>query len=305
MADADATAASGTGLAERLGFAPDARVAVVHVDDIGMCHAANEGGFEALRNGPATCGSLMVPCPWFAEAAEWARAEPELDLGVHLTLTSEWSNYRWGPVCGRDAVPSLCAPDGRLWPTAAQVEAHARPEEAERELRAQIETALEAGIDVTHIDSHMGTAFLRPFISTYARLAREFELPLFAVLPRNIPRDAKNLPEGLQAVLDETLALLDEGVPVLDGYDADSLSFAPGAGLEHNQKRIAALGPGVHYLICHAARGGDELEAIAPEAHCRDFERGFYGGPQGRDALAAAGVETVGMRALRELMRAR
>ena len=101
-------------LAERLGFAAEARVAIVHCDDIGMCHAANQGAFEALANGPATCGSVMVPCPGFAEAAERARALPGLDLGVHLTLNAEWPRYRWGPVAGARAVPSLLDAEGCL-----------------------------------------------------------------------------------------------------------------------------------------------------------------------------------------------
>ena len=101
-----------TRLAEQLGFARDARVAIIHCDDIGMCEAANRGAFEALESGPATCGSLMVPCPAFDAAAAIARSRPELDLGVHLTLNAEFANHRWGPVLGADAVPSLVDADG-------------------------------------------------------------------------------------------------------------------------------------------------------------------------------------------------
>ena len=168
---------------ERLGHAPDARVVVVHADDIGMCHSANVGAFEALDGGVVSCGSLMVPCPWFAEAAEIARQRPEIDLGVHLTLTSEWEVYRWGPVVGRDAVPSLCADDGCFYPTTEEVLAHATVEDVERELRAQIDKALAAGVDVTHLDSHMGTVFAPPLLEVYARLMRAYELPGFMFRP--------------------------------------------------------------------------------------------------------------------------
>ena len=146
-------------LVERLGFEVGDRVAIVHADDIGMCHAANVGAFEALAGGPVTCGSIMVPCPWFSEAAERARAHPELDLGVHLTLTAEWARYRWGPVSSASAVPSLLDEQGVFPRTVADVLLRAKSDEVETELRAQIERALESGIDVTHLDAHMGVAF--------------------------------------------------------------------------------------------------------------------------------------------------
>lgn len=292
-------------LAERLGFAASDRVAVVHADDIGMCHAANDGAFEALEKGPATCGSLMVPCPWFAEAARRARSAPQLDLGVHLTLNAEWESYRWGPVAGRSAVPSLVDEEGYLPRTALEVVQRARPEEVAVELRSQVQRALDAGIDVTHLDSHMGTCFFPPFLEIYARLAREFRLPVFAVRPDHAALEARGM-TGLTRVLEPIIEALESaGAPVLDGFDADSLAFEPGQGESHNARRLDGLVPGVSYLICHPASAGEELAAICPEhEHMRDFERRFYGGEEGRRALAERGIRTVGMRALRDLMRA-
>lgn len=290
-------------LVEQLGFEAGARVAIVHADDIGMCHAANEGAFEALENGPATCGSVMVPCPWFAEAAAWIRERPQLDVGVHLTLNAEWPHYRWGPVAGRSAVPSLLDEEGFLPRTVAEVHAKARPEEVEVELRAQIDAALAAGIDVTHLDSHMGTVLMPPLSEVYVKLAEEYRLPIFLFRPTASVLEQHGL-VAARGLIEQAVTRAEAvGIPLLDGFDADSLSFAPGAGLEHNTKRLEGLGRGVSYLICHPARGGEELDVIAPEAHCRDFERGFYGGEAGRRALEALGIETVGMRALRELMR--
>lgn len=290
-------------LAERLGFEAGDRVAVVHCDDIGMCHAANAGAFEALERGPATCGSIMVPCPWFEAAAERARANPSLDLGVHLTLNAEWPLYRWGPVAGRQAVPSLCAPDGGLWRTVEEVASHARPEEVAVELRAQIRKALDAGIDVTHIDAHMGTAFLPPFLPIYADLAEEFQLAAFVVRPRRASLGDAGLPAAMAEILATVDRMESRGIPVLDGFDADSLSFGQGEGDAHNRRRIEGLRPGVSYLICHPALDGEELSAISADAHCRDFERQFYGGSAGREALQDQGIKTVGMRALRDLVR--
>ncbi len=288
-------------LAERLGFGPTDRVAVIHVDDIAMCHDANRGAFEALENGPATCGSIMVPCPWFEAAAARARANPRLDLGVHLTLNAEWEHYRWGPVAGPSAVSSLVDARGGLLRTTLETVQRAKPEEVELELRAQIDRALEAGVDVTHLDSHMGTCF--HFLEIYTRLAIDYRVPVFAVRPRATQLEARGLGAD-DSEIGRALARLDEaGAPILDAFDSDSLDFAPGSGLEHNRRRLSGLGVGVTYLICHAARDGEELSAITDSAHARDFERSFYGGEAGRRALEEMGIRTVGMRALRDLTR--
>jgi hypothetical protein len=291
-------------LAERLGFAASDRVAIVHADDIGMCHAANLGAFQVLREGSATCGSIMVPCPWFRETVELAKAGPELDLGVHLTLNAEWPQYRWGPVAGRSAVPSLLDEEGFLPRTSLETVKRAKPEEVGVELRAQVEMALDAGIDVTHLDTHMGTVLFPPFVEAYRRLAAEFRLPVFAVRPDPRVLAARGL-QGAVEIFNWLVGSLEgDGFPILDDFDADSLDFAEGEGPRHNRKRIGRLRAGVSYLICHPARGGEELSAITPgSAHHRDFERRFYGGAEGARAFEEAGVKRIGMRALRDLLR--
>ena len=272
-----------------LGIEPNVlRAAVVHVDDLGMSHAANQGGFAALAAGPATCGSVMVPCPWFPDAAARARADPSLDLGVHLTLNAEYDSYRWGPVLGAGAVPSLVDGEGYLPRTVEEVVDTADLDEVDRELRAQIDRALEAGIDVTHLDSHMGTMFHPGFYDIYLQLGRDYRLPLFVF--RN--------PES-----EKTIRLEADGWPLFDGFCADSLDFEPGEGQTHNRRRIRELGRGLNYLICHAAEAGPELSAITDSAHARDFERTFYGGEPGHRALRAGAVATLGMRPLRDLLR--
>ena len=269
---------------EQLGFASGTKVAVVHADDIGMSHAANVGAFAALDAGPATCGSVMVPCPWSSEAAEMAQARPDVDLGVHLTLNAEFDGYRWGPVAGHTAVPSLVDEAGHLFRTSRETVKFGSVEDVRTELRAQVDAALAMGIDVTHLDSHMGTVFHPKFFDVYLELGREYRLPLF------LPSVEELRPDP-------------EGFVVFDGFDADSLGFGPGRGDAHNLRRISELGAGLNYLICHPAQAGDELSAIADTAHQRDFERQFYGGEAGRAALAEAGVETIGMRPLRDLLR--
>jgi len=292
-------------LAARLGFAPDEKVLVVHVDDLGMCHAANEGGFEAMANGPATCGSVMVPCAWFAEAAARARAlGREADVGVHLTLNAEWEHYRWGPVAGRDRVPSLLDDDGFLPRTQRESLQRAKPEHVAIELRAQLEAALAAGIDVTHLDAHMGTAFFPPFFQAALDLAREFRLPLWVPTTEAALLEPQGMGPLAQLLAPAEQAVRAAGLPVFDGFDADSLGFEAGEGPAHTQKRLARLRPGATFWITHAARAGDELAAVTPrDGHAREYERTFYGGEIGRRTFAERGLRTIGMRRVRALMR--
>jgi predicted glycoside hydrolase/deacetylase ChbG (UPF0249 family) len=245
----------------------------------------------------------MVPCPAFPEAAEIARASPGIDLGVHLTLNAEWPRYRWGPVAGADAVPSLVDDEGCLPRTTRETLERAAPEHVEIELRAQIERALADGIDVTHLDAHMGTALFPPFGAIYAALARDYRLPVFAVRPDPAALLAAGVAGAEELFAGLVAALEDAGIPILDGFDANSLGFAPGEGEPHNRSRLRGLRTGIHYLICHPAQGGSELSEICPDAYARDFERGFYGGAAGESALAEEGIRTLGMRALRDLIR--
>jgi predicted glycoside hydrolase/deacetylase ChbG (UPF0249 family) len=286
---------------EQLGLGPEARAVVVHVDDLGMSPAANRGGLRAFA-GAATCGSVMVPCPGFAEIAEAARARSDLDLGVHLTLNAEYATYRWGPV--RADVPGLVSPDGGMWRTTAEAVANATVEEVDRELRAQIDLALEAGIDVTHLDSHMGTVFDPKFVSVYAALGRDYRLPIF--VPR-VDREmlaARGLADRLAPYLDLIDTVESGGFPVFDFFCADSLSFEPGTGAEHNGKRLDKFGAGLGYLITHCAEGGAELEAITDDWRQRDEEQRIYSDGTMASAMRERGIQPIGMRALRDLVRA-
>ncbi len=285
-----------------LGFSAEDRVVVVHVDDIGMSNAANEGALRAL-GADATCGSVMVPCPAFEALAGIVKGRDDLDLGVHLTLNAEYETWRWGTVSG-DA-PGLLSPDGGMWRTTAETVAHASAEEVETELRAQIERALDAGIDVTHLDSHMGTVFDPKFVEVYMRLARDYRLPVF--IPRVDLRVADQ--RGLRGSFKRYIEMIDEaeaeGFPSFEGFDADSLEFEPGTGLAHNTARADKLPPGLSYLITHCARGGDELRSITHDWQQRDEEHRIYSdGSMGR-VFREQGVHTIGMRGLRDLLRKR
>src|SRR5712664_2905245 len=138
-------------IAERLGYPADSKLLIVHADDLAVAHSVDSASFDALDKNAITSASIMVPCPWLTEVAIYAKAHPDADLGLHLTLTSEWKTYRWGPVESKDKVPSLLDPSGYLWPETPSAVSHIKPEEAERELRTQIEHAIAAGIHPTHL----------------------------------------------------------------------------------------------------------------------------------------------------------
>ena len=153
---------SETSFAERLGWSERDVVIILHVDDVGMAHASNRGAIESMENGVASSFSLMMPCPWIPEMAHYLKDHPEADSGLHLTLTSEWKKYRWPPLSGAAQVPGLVDAEDCLWHTVAQVMQKASADEVEREIRAQIHRAERLGINITHLDSHMGTLFARP-----------------------------------------------------------------------------------------------------------------------------------------------
>ncbi|MGI9553007.1 MAG: polysaccharide deacetylase family protein, partial [Aurantibacter sp.] len=149
-------------VAERLGYPADAKLLIIHADDLGVAHSENMASIKALEEGTVNSASIMVPCPWFPEIAAYARGHSTADLGLHLTLTSEWKYYKWGPVTSKDSVTSLVNNEGYFYDLVPKVAEHADPKHVEIELRNQVKKALLTGIDVTHLDTHMGTVFATP-----------------------------------------------------------------------------------------------------------------------------------------------
>jgi len=272
-------------LAERLGYGPEDRLLILNCDDLGFCHAANVGVYEALRHGLATSASLMVPCPWARGAAAAYRGE---DVGVHLTVNAEFDLYRWGPITH---APSLLDGDGGFPRTVTDVWDHADLDEVRRECRAQIERAILWGFDVSHLDAHMGTLQIRSeFFGVYLDLAAEFRLPLRLSGP------------GTEAVIGFPFRQLaaEEGVVFPDDF-----VFVPGVGSRRAiLDAIPNLRPGVTEAYLHPAVDSDELRAMAPDWHQRvDDHRLLVEDDELRQALEAAGVTLIGYRPLRDLMR--
>lgn len=231
-------------VATNLGYPTSARLLMIHADDFGMAHSVNRAISQALENGWVTSASILVPCPWLPEVAHWAQSHPQADLGIHLALNSEWTNFRWGPVSSKDKVPSLLDNEGYLPLLETQVAQHAKPAEAEIELRAQVDRARSMGITLTHLDTHMGALLGSPaLIDLYRRLGREYHLPI--PLKRSKSAD--------QLALTPSESLVDEVLQISPGVADDQW-------LNTYKNMLQPLGPGVYVLIVHLAHDDDEMQ---------------------------------------------
>lgn len=289
---------------ELLGYAPDDRVLIIHADDVGFSHASNVAAFEGMLRGSLTCGSTLVPAPWFMETAALQKRHPEADLGIHMTLTAEYETYRWPALTGRGAGTPLHAPDGGLWRDVAHVIAHVSADEGRAELRAQVEHALAMGIDVTHLDTHMGAVMHPKFLPPYVDLAIEFKLPIFFIRPSE--RRLSALGEGAAAYAEQTAKLESRGWPLLDNIIVQTLSeIAPDDKDRRFREFFAGLRPGLTHFLCHPAKGGDELDAMTPidSAH-RAKEYELMRLPALRTYAESLGIKLTGYREIRDRLRA-
>jgi chitin disaccharide deacetylase len=281
-------------LGERLGYKPTDKLLIVNGDDAGMCHSANLATTEALEQGLMRCATIMVPCPWFPELAAYAKAHPDKDFGVHLCHTSEWGKYRWGPVAPRDQVPGLIDAEGYLWRGILEVYAHASPEQALIEGRAQIRRALAAGIDVSHLDSHMGTLQLHPqYVKTYLQLAAEFDLPVRMASQETLAR------MGHPELRNEFAA---KGVLFPDYFVYDELKDEKKGVMDFWLGIVRNLKPGVTELYIHAGIANDELKAITGSwpTRSQEFEV-FTHDEEMKRLVAEQKITLIGYRPLRDL----
>ena len=178
-------------LAQQLGYAPDSKLLIIHADDIGVAQGVNNASFSAFQKGAINSGSVMVPCPWFLEVAEFAKKNPKYDLGLHLTLTSEWKNYKWDGISSSNEISSLLNEKGHFYPSIEEVKINATYDDVKKELRAQVNYAKNFGFNPTHLDTHMGAVLVRQDITkAYFEIGEEFRIP---VLAATIFKDLVNL----------------------------------------------------------------------------------------------------------------
>jgi len=272
-------------LASRLGYSDDARLVIISCDDLGSCHGATEGVYQAIRNGVATCASIMVPAPWARYAADQYDGE---DIGVHLTLNAEHPLYRWGPLTH---APSLLSGEGGFPRSVDDLWEHADSTEVLRECRAQIERALAWGIDVSHLAPHLTSITLRPeFFDVYLELAVEFKLPIR--LPSTISADAAGFPFRQLAA--------DEGIVFPDHFDHDWRT----GSRERVLTALASLEPGVTEIHVQPSIDTAEVRALGDVAVGWIDDLALATSDELRNAVTASGAVLIGYRELRDAMRA-
>ena len=270
--------------AEQLGFPKDARVLILHVDDAGMSLDSNEGAIKAMTEGVANSVSVMMPCPWVPGFVSFLKQHPTTDAGLHLTLTSEWDNYRWGPLAGKPAVPGLVDTQGALWGSVAEVVQHATPDEVYSEIKAQLARARDMGFDPTHLDSHMGTLFgSSDYIKQYVRLGMENKIPVMipgghnTAIIEGLKKDGNPQAEALGKQMSALGKMLwDAGLPVLDdlhnvSYDwkyekhkthYDEAALRKEATANYIES-IKALKPGLTMVIMHCTEPSPKFAEIS------------------------------------------
>lgn len=244
-------------MAQLLGYKKDAKLLIIHADDIGMAHSVNAATIKAFEKSGINSASIMVPCPWFPEIATYAKENPQLDFGLHLTVNSEWKNYRWDGVLPATEIPSLLDKNGFLHSTGEELLKYANAQEIEKELNAQVQRAMAFGINPTHLDSHMWVLFSKKeFFQAYLNVAEKYRLPVF--IPEyaaNIFPDLVDKTNGKQLVMKNIIAL-DKFIPS-----------------ENWQKyyidRIDAIQAGLNELIVHLAY--DDIEIQAATINHKDF----------------------------------
>lgn len=266
---------------------------------MGFCHAANQASLACLTSGAASCASVIVNAPWFREAVQICVEHPEFDVGVHLTLTAEYPTFRWSALSSRDPATGLLDKEGYLWHSREDAIRHVTAEAAKTEMRAQIDSALEAGIDVTHIDTHMGSVVHPKFLASYLSLADEYGVPAF--LPRVTRERLKALAMGDMA--EEFVAILEKvdaaRVPVLDEIIVDTLVDLNDKETFY-QEKIQSIKPGLTHLLFHPAINGDELQAIADTYGSRHADYLFWRQSKTRQFIVDAGIKLIGYRELRQ-----
>jgi chitin disaccharide deacetylase len=290
------TAQEKRNLAEKLGFPKDAKLLIIHGDDIGLSHSTNAAYYKTFEDGSMTTGSLMVPCPWFPEAAAYLKVHPGLDIGIHLTVNAEWKYFKWSGISLSCEIPSLLDKENHFYSSIEELQKTVSPEEAKKECKAQIERVIAAGIVPTHLDTHMGSMLYIPrLIPVYLELAKEYRLPyLFpAEYLSMIPPEVNKLVSPDDALLDHLVMLTPERIT--------------GKWIDYYLKEIAELKPGLNEMIVHLSYDNEEMQAISVDhddygSKWRQNDLDAISSPEFKKALKDNHIILVTWKQIREVM---
>ena len=283
---------------QKLGYAPADRVVILHADDIGMCQATLPAYDNLLDAGLLSSASTMVPCAWFPATAAYCRDHPSVDMGVHLTLTSEWDAYRWGPISAGKGVASLLDEEGYFPRGTAPIRERAQVEAVRGEMTAQIERALAAGIDATHVDHHMGVLGEPHLLLLLAEVAQQYGLPWREWRP---PTAQAADEERQMKRRDILLRAAVQGQPLFDARFGLPLD-QPRDQLALAKQIFSELPAGLSFVIAHPAIDTPELRAFALDWPSRVANYETLISRELRDFVREQGVQVIGFRALREAM---
>ncbi|TIP25876.1 MAG: ChbG/HpnK family deacetylase [Mesorhizobium sp.] len=277
----------------------DKKRVVIHEDDVGMSHGANLAYVELSRLGTCSSGSVMVPCPWFAEAADLANQDSSLDLGVHLTLTSEQRHYRWRPVTTPPRSAGLTDEFGYFWPDVPTAR-KAHPDAVEAELRAQLDIARAAGFNITHIDAHMGTAQMPEFTAIYRQIAKDYGIPAMLIKDLGAYNPATYAGDIVVARYDEEIAkALSAGELLFDAVLETPWSRTTNAETAYYEL-FRSIPEGLTFLSMHFNTPGD-FESINPrDAHLRTEEYELFRTSKVKEWITEFDLEIVSMGALHD-----
>ncbi len=287
---------------KKMGFAADDRVVIFHADDVGMCQASVPAFQRLLEQGPLTSGATMVPCAWFPTVAAYCRQQPKTDMGVHLTFTSEWDTYRWGPLSTRDTASGLMDESGYFYSTVDEAQTQANPAYIQAEVMAQIDQALQAGIDVTHIDMHMGTMLHPKFLPAYLEAGRKYQIPMMAIRMSEAQMEQWGNPQFVAKIKQITHELDEENFPIIDHFHQMPLS-KPAERMADITQVLDTLEPGLTHFIIHPTLDTPEIRALAPDWQGRVADYRAFAQESLQNYLAKSAIQTLGYRDLREAMR--
>ncbi len=266
--------------AEKLGFPAGKKVIILHADDAGMCNEANIATAQLLENNEIQSAAVMVPCPNADEFIQWAIDHPETDVGLHLTLTSEWKTHRWGPVSDPASVPGLIDPEGMLWHTVPEVLTNATVDEVEAEIRAQIDRSIANGYQPDHIDTHMGTLYSDPdYVKVFYKVAEEYQIPA-NVIELSDSLVVNFLKQAGYPIDDNIIGMAAEyTLPKLDNITWVPHGATYEEKIENFKILIRSLSPGLTEIVFHPSVESENLKSITNSWQQRVWEAEMFSDP--------------------------